>query len=459
MRFMDRLVRAIRLSTLALPMLLLAAGANAKVSPTEAAKLKKELTPLGATRASNEAGTIPAWEGGITTPPPGYQRGKHRVDPYPSEKPLFTITAANVEKYKDNLSTGQLALFRRYPNTFRMNVYPTHRSAAYPQHVYDAVIANATTAETAAGGNGVMNATISSPFPIPQSGVEAIWNHLLRYRSIGGRHTFLQAVPTAGGDYTPVKMSEQMRIPYAVPGETIESINNKPIYFLQAVLAPPRLAGSLLLVHETLNQVKEPREAWTYNPGQRRVRRAPNVAYDDPGTAADGQRTSDQLDMFNGAPDRYEWTLVGKKELYVPYNDYRLYSDKVPYSQIIQPGHPNPDLIRYELHRVWVVDARLRPDTSHIYARRTFYLDEDSWQALVVDQYDKRGELWRVSIGHAINYYEIPMLWASVQTHHDLQNGRYVMYGLINEEAPEEMGITLPADDFTPDALRRAGRR
>lgn len=459
MRLRNRLVRSTRIAALSLPLLLSAAGADAKVSPAEAAKLGKELTPLGAVRAGNEAKTIPAWEGGITTPPAGYERGKHHIDPYPAEKSLFTITAANVEKYKDNLSPGLLALFRRYPETFKMNVYPTHRSAAYPQHVYDAVIANATTADTAAGGNGVVNATIATPFPIPQNGVEAIWNHLLRYRSIGGRYTYLQAVPTAGGAYTPVKLNEQVRFPYAEPGATIESIKNRAIYFLQAVLAPPRLAGSILLVHETLNQVTEPREAWTYNPGQRRVRRAPNVAYDDPGTASDGQRTADQLDMFNGAPDRYEWTLVGKKEMYVPYNDYKFYSDKTKYDQIIQPGHPNPDLIRYELHRVWVTDARLREGTSHIYGRRTFYLDEDSWQALAADLYDRRGELWRTSTGHAINYYEIPMQWATVQTHYDLQNGRYLMLGLINEEAPAEFGINLPADDFTPDALRRMGRR
>lgn len=208
-----------------------------------------------------------------------------------------------------------------------------------------------------------------------------------------------------------------------------------------------------------MNQVREPRQAWTYNPGQRRVRRAPNVAYDNPGTASDGQRTADQLDMFNGAPDRYEWTLVGRREMYVPYNSYKLHSDTLAYDQILRPGHLNPDLLRYERHRVWVVDAKLRAGTSHIYGRRTFFLDEDSWQILVVDQYDTRGELWRASECYSINYYHVPMVFQTVETTYDLQNGRYFALGLNNQEPADQFDVTMSLDDFTPDALRRLGRR
>ena len=65
-------------------------------------------------------------------------------------------------------------------------------------------------------------------------------------------------------------------------------------------MAPARLAGEVLLVQETLDQSIENRRAWVYNPGQRRVRRAPNVAFDNPGTNSDNLRTSDQFDMYNG---------------------------------------------------------------------------------------------------------------------------------------------------------------
>jgi hypothetical protein len=246
---------------------------------------------------------------------------------------------------------------------------------------------------------------------------------------------------------------------YARSDLSPEQLDNLLLYFKQAVTAPARLAGSILLVHETLDQVKENRRAWIYTPGQRRVRRAPHTAYDNPGTAADGMRTNDQLDLFNGAPDRYEWKLVGKRELFVPYNAYRLHSDKVKVADVLKPLHINPDLARYELHRVWVVDATLKPGKSHLYPRRTFYIDEDSWHVLAVDQYDARGELWRVSEAHCINYYEVPTFWSTLEVHVDLQAGRYLAFGLDNEGKMYDFSAKRTPADYTPAALSREGTR
>ena len=307
----------------------------------------------------------------------------------------------------------------------------------------------------------MLNAAEGIPFPIPRNGLEAIWNHLMRYRGKTTTGVSGQAVPTANGSYNVVRIAERALFAYQQPGATTETIDNKLVYFLQEVLSPPRLAGNLTLVHETLNQAAEPRKAWIYNPGRRRVRRAPNVAYDNPGTASDGQRTNDQFDMFNGAPDRYHWTLVGKRELYIPYNSYRLHSDRIRHDDILKPGHINPDLTRYELHRVWVVEAKVKEGTRHIYARRTFYLDEDSWQIAGVDQYDGRGDLWRVSEAHIINFYQIPLTWTTMMTIYDLQNGRYLANGLDNEPGYQITRFDLPMtrSEFTPAALRRKGRR
>lgn len=431
---------------------------HAAVSETEAARLGKDLTPLGATKAGNKAGTIPAWTGGITAPPAGYQKGAHHPDPFAADKVLFTITAANADTYKDNLSAGQIALLKKYP-THKMNVYPTRRSSAFPQRIYDATKKNAATASLYKGGDSVDNAIIGIPFPIPKNGQEVIWNHLLRFRGETVQRHVTQASPTASGQYTLVKFDDEFDFPYVKPGATLESLNNILLYFKQEVQSPARLAGSVLLVHETFNQVKEPRSAWSYNPGQRRVRRAPNVAYDNPGTASDGLRTNDQFDMFNGATDRYNWKLIGKQELYVPYNAYKLHSDKLKYSDILKPGHINPDHSRYELHRVWVVEATLKEGTSHIYSKRTLYFDEDSWQILVVDQYDRRNQIWRVSEGHVINYYDMPLLWTTLEVHHDLQSGRYIALGLDNEEKMYDFSIKRTVSDYTPSSLRRAGRR
>jgi len=443
--------------------LVLVAGASvpawAELSPEEIAKLGNELTPLGGIMAGNADGTIPAWTGGITTPPASWVPGEHYVDPFADDGILFTITAANMDQYADKLTVGQKALLETYPETYKMNVYPTHRSASFPQRIYDKTKEIAGTARLTEGGNGVTGAINGIPFTIPKEGVEAIWNHLLRYRSDSASRDIGQAAPTRGGKYTMVQFHDEFYMQYSMEGMTEADLNNRILFFKQEVMAPARLAGGILLVGETLDQVKEHRNAWLYNPGQRRVRRAPNVAYDNPGTAADAMRTSDQFDMYNGAPDRYDWKLVGRKEIYVPYNSYKLQDPTVKNKDILTPLHINQDLVRYELHRVWVVDSTLKEGKRHIYKRRTFHLDEDSWQLVVVDAYDKRDQLWRVSEGHLMNYYNVPAVWTSLEVHTDLQAGRYLAIGLNSENPPYKFNIKRTLEDYTPAALRRAGKR
>ena len=435
--------------------------AIAKVSPDEANKLGTSLTPIGAEKAGNADGTIPEWTGGITEAPAGYTPGTFHINPFADDQVQFTISAENAEQYKDKLTAGQMALFKAYPNSFKMNVYQTRRSASYPQYVYDETKANATRTELAPGGNGLKNAAVGFPFPMPQSGLEVIWNHIVRYRGESAGRFVGQATPLRDGSYTLVKFRDELDLLYTKKGTKPEDLeaNNMLFYFKQWVTSPARLAGTALLVHETLDQVKKPRQAWTYNTGQRRVRRAPNVAYDAPGTAADGLRTTDDFDMYNGAPNRYDWNIVGKKEIYIPYNDYKLHSSDVKYDDIILPGHINPSLVRYELHRVWVVEANLKADTRHQYKKRVFYIDEDSWQIAATEMYDNQDQLWRTGMLHGVNYYELPVQWSTMEVIHDLKSGRYLALGLDNEDEPVDFSLTFNKKDFTPAALRRAGKK
>jgi hypothetical protein len=444
--------------------LTLAGNALAAVSAAEAAKLGAELTPLGGEKAGNADGSIPAWDGGLTSAAqagfPNFKPGEHHPDPYASEKPLYSVSAANMGQYANRLTEGHKKLLQTYRNTFKMNVYPTHRSGAAPQRIYDATKRIATTAQLAPGGNGVTNAGEGIPFPIPQSGVEVFWNHVLRYRGDVIVRQIGQAPVTAGGDYTMVKFRDETMVAYSLPGARSENLDNIIAYFIQETISPARLAGEVLLVHETLDQSKENRKAWVYNPGQRRVRRAPNVAFDNPGTNSDNLRTSDQFDMYNGSPQRYDWTLVGKKEMLVPYNSYKLGSNSVKYTDILKKNHINPDLARYELHRVWVVDSRLKQCQSHLYSRRTLYVDEDSWQILAVDCYDSRGQLYRVQEGHVINFYDVPAIWTVLETVYDLSNGRYLALGLDNEEPrSRDFSQKRTTADYSVAALQRRGVR
>jgi hypothetical protein len=455
-------MRKTLLQSTALALSLLASQVMAAVSADEAAQLGTTLTPLGAEKAGNADGSIPAWTGGIGKDAGAVDAKGFLADPFANEKPLFTITAQNVDQYKDKLSDGQVAMLKRYPETYRIPVYPSHRTVNVPQAVQDAAKKSALYVQPINDGNGLAHFAESRyyAFPIPKNGVEVIWNHVTRYRGGNLRRVITQATPQVNGSYTPIRFEEEVAVPQEMPDLPAAKGENVLLFFKQQVTAPSRLAGNVLLVHETLDQVKEPRLAWIYNAGQRRVRRAPQVAYDGPGTAADGLRTSDNFDMFSGAPDRYDWKLVGKKEMYIPYNSYKLDSPSLKYDDVIKAGHINQDLTRYELHRVWEVVATVKPGERHIYAKRHMYIDEDSWQVALVDHYDGRGQLWRVAEGHAQFYYHQQVPAYTLEALYDIIAGRYLALGMKNEEKHSfEFGFVGKAADYTPAALRNAGVR
>ncbi|PYY70962.1 outer membrane lipoprotein-sorting protein [Pseudomonas jessenii] len=438
---------------------LLATSVIAAVPQAEADKLGKSLTPMGAEMAGNADGSIPAWKPMAKNAGTVDSKG-FLSNPFASEKPLFTITAQNVDQYKEKLAPGQYAMFKRYPETFKMPVYPSHRGATVPDDVFAAIKRNATNTNLVSGGNGLENFESAVPFPIPKSGVEVIWNHITRYRGGSVTRLVTQATPQPNGSFSLVYFQDQFVFRDKMKDYDPKNPGNILFYFKQKVTAPARLAGGVLLVHETLDQVKEPRSAWVYNAGQRRVRRAPQVSYDGPGTAADGLRTSDNLDMFNGAPDRYDWKLEGKKEMYIASDSYKLDDPNLKYADIIKAGHINQDLARYELRRVWHVVATLKEGQRHIYAKRDFYIDEDTWQAAVIDHYDGRGQLWRVGEAHAENYYDKQVPWYALEALYDLQSGRYLALGMKNEEkSAYDFGFTATTSDFTPAALRQDGVR
>jgi hypothetical protein len=426
---------------------------TAAATERDFSSLGNDLTPIGAERAGNADGTIPAWEGGLTQPPAGWSPQQGYVDPFADDKPLFTITAANVGQHADKLSPGLQALLKKYPQHFRMNVYPTRRTAALPKEVTDRVREQAPKVEL--NGFGLRNLGGSTtPFPISSSGLEAIWNHLVRY--VGGGTTRVgHSFPVrANGDYYKIGFRSS-RI-YAQNMADPEP--NRLFYALGYFTEPATLRGTIFLVHEPVDQVAEQRSAWIYNAGQRRVRRAPDLAYDGINDGSEGMIVTDQVDGYNGAPDRFEWKLVGKREMYIPYNTYKVGDKTLKYKDIVGQHTLNADLVRYELHRVWVVEGTLKPGQRHVYGKRTFYLDEDSWSVVSEDAYDNRGGLWRVALLGMVQYYDAVVPWYRFGAVHDLTTGGYIAGGLDNElKEPIQFGVKGRLMDFQPDALRRLG--
>jgi len=430
--------------------------AHASVDSAQAARLGQDLTPLGGERAGNAAGTIPAWDGGMAQPPANYQPGMHHPDPYSADAPLYQVNSQNLAQHQAQLPDGLKLLLEKNPDYF-LNVFPTRRSAAAPQRIYDATRFNAERAELISGGNGVEGVASGIPFPLPQTGQEAIWNHIMRYRGDQIRFVTNQAAVLSSGAFNLLKLEREIYFVYGRDGVSPQDLDNTLFFYKYKVVAPSKLSGSALVIQETLDQVLAIRKAWRFNRGERRVRRLPMLAYDSLQPDTNGMATADQVDSYNGAPDRYEWTLVGKQEMLVPYNSYAVHQKGIAYDTILRSNTVNPELLRYELHRVWIVDADLRKGFSHPNAKRRFYIDEDSWQILAVDLYDKSGTLSGLQESHPISYYDVPMFGSTLETIYDFKGKRYFVDGMDNNEPMYDFNAKLHPRDFTPQALRREG--
>ena len=442
--------------------LLTTTGLYAKVTPEEAAKLGKVLSPVGAEIAGNAEGTIPAWNPDYKVPEAYKGSGDRYPDPYADEKPLFTITAENLDQYKGKLSPGQQALFATYPDTFKMHVYPTHRDSRYSDFIHKNTIANATRAELTTSGNGVKNAFGGAPFPIPTNGEQVAWNLNQGGVAFFGVESGATVVVYRNGKHLTGQRTITTRAPYFDPSSNIEEFQSKGYPKLFQIVerhAPTRDKGRSILVHEPLDQSATPRSAWSYTPGIRRVRRAPTVNYDSP----QGLGNFNPVDSsygFNGATDKYNWKLVGKKELYVPYNSYKFENPDVSFKELLPARHPNPEYQRYELHRVWVVEATLKEGERNVFKKRVLHVDEDSWVPVVVDMYDGRDTLWRVTMLNSINRFDMPGVKRRSSIYHDLLSQEYMVDDLYNKETPVALNTDIKdVAYFKPGTLRKLGIR
>ena len=441
--------------------LLVGGAALAVPSDDQIARLGQDLTPVGATRAGNADGTIPEWTGGVTKSPKGWKPGKARPDLFGDDAVLFKIDRTNVAQHADKLPAGQRELIKRYDG-YELHVYPSRRSCGYSQAYYDQAKINAKVARV--DGECFLQGGIKHPlFPLPEDGCQAIWNgSRARFAGLPASKTARDTiVTTQGGDYYVSRRNDKQHFTSFDPAiKSFAEQEGWATRTLNETLSPPKRAGEITLVNVEVSGRLHP---WLYNPGQRRVRRAPNFVYDNPVQGWDGLVNIDMVNGFVPPMDRYDWKIVGKKEIYIPYNAARLRSKKLTYEQLIQPRHPRRDVLRYELHRVWVVEATIKKGRRHMMPKRTFYLDEDTWAIVYSDNYDSRGRLFRITEHHPEVIWELPSCLTTTSFYYDLPSGRYVVADLQNE-LPEEDYLVgkkglVGIDEFTPAAVRRMGRR
>ena len=437
----------------AIALCLAAQQAYAKVGADEVAKLGTTLTPVGAEKAGSKDGSIPEWK---PAPQSGSLKGEFPMDPViAAEKPKFTISKANVDQYKDKLTEGHKYLLKTY-DTYKMNVYPTHRNVSWPQPIYDATKVNATNCELI-GTDILDGCKLGFPFPIPKNGAEPVWNHKLKWRGESVTRFNNQMIVQPSGDFQLTKVVENVQFSYASIKNPIPMTKTEGEYlkYLSQTVAPPRLAGTFILVHDKAGLGNDGRAAWLYSPGIKRIRRAPTVCCDNPYEGTDGHEFYDQVDVFNGVLERYNWKLVGKKEVYIPYNSYKLAGPMTKYKDLAKPKHLNADLPRYELHRVWVVEATIKPGTSHTFAKRVMYLDEDSWNIVAADNYDARGNLYQFQEGHFVFGSNIQAGSTVPEIIYHFTSGRYFITAAFNEDKPFDLTANFSKDYFSAASVQK----
>jgi hypothetical protein len=424
---------------------------------------------MGALREASDDGLIPEWSGEILGLPQGLTwegPGKPYPDPYAEEEPLFVITMDNMEKHRDRLSPGQIAMFETYPKTFRMPVYPGRREFRHYQNYYDKVRYNAEHAQLSADGEGISGFIGGPAFPLPATGAEAVWltRTVEGYETIDGEMHDYFVFANGTRSYRRTHLFQQT--PYGRRDIEISADNEYPNrgeiagYIMTTQKAPPRDKGTITCVLEPFDYTRNERESWRYLPGSRRVRRAPTVGYDTP-DGPGGLKTIDELRGFNGSLDRFDWELLGRREMFIPYHNYGFDDPDVSYDELLTKYHANPDFMRYELKRVWVVEARLKEGKRHTYGKRRIYLDEDTGITSLAENYDGRGELWKVVLFNSLYDYHSQSYVRRAQMYHDLRAGAYAAERLVNEGKPFVYDVSppKPISYFTPTNVRKLGRR
>ena len=439
-------------------------------SQKDADRLGKDLTPIGAERAGNKEGTIPEWSGKADKPKAGWSWGKERAEfsAIADEKPLFSINAANVDKYAAHLTPGQIALLKQVPN-YRMDVYQTHRNCVVPNHVAEQTKLNAVEAKMNADGASLDHAKADGvPFPIPDNGAEAMWNHKLRPTGIGFVFKKGGSVLSPRRGTNDFVFYDWELTQYYPSGEktakNVEDAHNVEFYGYYKYSAPVALVGQAIVYTSYLDKIPE---SSYYFPGQRRVRRLPAYTFDAPLIGFENEYMVDIQNGFWSTLDRFNYKLVGKKEIYIPHDAFKMYNFNTSHKDAYLKDEVNPDLGRYELHRVWVVEATVKPGMRHSAPHRIYYLDEDSWNMLIAEDYDSSGKLWNVRQQWQIPVWELGGTCTfNPFVQYNLQSGRYMAdYSVLGQKVDVEWFMennnspTFRADFYTPEMLRSISER
>lgn len=430
--------------------------AEAQSSP--ASSLGAGLTPFGSEVAGNADGSIPAWTGGLTTLPSGVTPGKYVPELFPDEQPVAVIDSSNMADHAAMLTPGVMAMMTKYG--FSIKVYPTHRTAAAPQSIYDNIAKNKDSAKFVSqdpiGGRfgfegaygGVAFPVLDTSNPLTAGG-QAMWNSQTAWGGFCYTYKNYSWSVSDGQPSMAYAAITNFKYPYFDPNGSLATFNGMLNNQYFATYAPQNIQGQILLLYHFTNPYLHPNEAWELLNGQGRVRRAPEVTFDTPATQTNGIAQYDEVFGFSGSLERYDWKSLGKREMYIPYNNNGLFG--APATVAHQAHFIDPELVRWEKHRVWVVEATLHPGERNVLARRTIYLDEDTWFFSLSDAYDANNDLYKVGMMFNNCRPDLPGVVFGNNVVYNLQTDDYATCTGPWDEVKNQTGLTFQTD--FPDSL------
>ena len=457
------------LNNIAAAVMTLACISAQAATAEEAKQLGAKLTRFGADADKNADGSIPAYTGGLKRAQPA--GANQYADPFAGEKAQYSINAKNMAQYEALLTDGHKAMLKRFPDSFRIDVFSTQRTMAYADWFLDNTVKNATTAKLggAVEGDKVLGAAPDGepfqgiPFPLPKTGYEVMWNMMFHFAPPVTMLRNRSWLVDSNGSRNELPGIEAAYMhPWSEPtGKLRKDAYNGVFGFYTALYSPPTSAGTAFLnFYQPDAAASTP--IWIYTPGQRRVRKAPEFAYDIPMSSYAGVLFWDEPWGFVGRMDRFNMKLVGKKELIVPYNVFGVTNQKTS-DESLGKQHVNPEAVRFEKRRVWVVEGTRKASARHAYSKRVFYIEEDCWCLVGTESYDNAGKLWRVADLYNFPAYDLGGVNNDTWAFNDLQKGNYLIINIGRKEKGNYVrsykstdGLNIP---LTPNAVAASSVR
>jgi Protein of unknown function (DUF1329) len=397
-------------------------------------------------------------------------------------RPGDFITDQNAYKVKDLLPPGT---YQRVLHGMSMKIEPTER-IDWPPPYKEATEKYSAQVRLTPDGRSLVGYVAGQPFPIidandPHVASEVIWNEVFRPISTddydlrwfdcdsvywGKNRPFFEIIDFEIGHYAGYNEVGRTEVDPIPIDPDFKTTGRYYLSLLYPVLAPAEARGTGIIKfrYADPNRIDD---AWTWNPGSRRLRRL-NYSILDSATGAQSYDPN-HYEAWSGKPEDYNFKFLGEKTMLAAIDIHHGVDIRCPTDG--GASHcPDP----WQMRRLYIIEAVARPGrfTSSLYSKEIIYIDSEADFPMAVDMYDRRGELmnnytsWmnyadrarpdsRIAIYPFKREFQVGSSTVSVQS--GLSSVCY--HPSLNAPSPEGWFINMGAvsrEWFTPEAMARA---